>query len=84
MDWPCSPDARKPMAIATPKPNCAQLASADGAERFTDALACWTTHLLHAPAEEMGEADHHLHALTRLLWMDIANQSTVRCSSLAD
>ena len=41
-----------------------QLASADGAERFTDALACWTTHLWHAPAEEMGEADHHLHALT--------------------
>jgi hypothetical protein len=61
-----------------------QLASADGAERFTDALACWTTHLWHASAEEMGEADHHLHALTRLLWMDIANQSTVRCSSLAD
>lgn len=22
MDWPCSPDARKPMAIATPKPFC--------------------------------------------------------------
>jgi hypothetical protein len=41
-----------------------QVASADGAERFTDALACWTTLLWHAPAEEMGEADHHLHALT--------------------
>ena len=41
-----------------------QLASADGAERFTDALGCWTRHLWHAPAEEMGEADQHLHALT--------------------
>jgi cell division septum initiation protein DivIVA len=33
-----------------------QVARADGAERFTDALACWTTHLWHP----MGET----HALT--------------------
>ena len=38
-----------------------QVARADGAEHFTDALASWTTHLWHTPAEgmgEMGEADH--------------------------
>ncbi len=29
-----------------------QVACADGVERLTDALACWTTHLWHAPAEE--------------------------------
>ena len=43
-----------------------QVARADGAERFTDALASWTTHLWHTPVEgtgEMGEADHP-HALT--------------------
>ena len=43
-----------------------QVARADGAERFTDALASWTTHLWHTPVpgtREMGEADH-LHALT--------------------
>jgi hypothetical protein len=28
-----------------------QVARADGAERWTSALACWTTHLWHAPAE---------------------------------
>ena len=28
-----------------------QVARADGAERFTDALASWTTHLWHTPAE---------------------------------
>ena len=32
-----------------------QVARADGAERFTDALACWTTHLWHAPAERSGD-----------------------------
>lgn len=43
-----------------------QVARADGAERFTDALASWTTHLWHSPAKgtgEMGEANHP-HALT--------------------
>jgi hypothetical protein len=43
-----------------------QVARADGAERFTNALASWTTHLWHPPAEgtgEMGEAEHP-HALT--------------------
>jgi hypothetical protein len=29
-----------------------QIARADGAERFTDALACWTTHLWHPLAEK--------------------------------
>jgi hypothetical protein len=28
-----------------------QVARADGADSFTSALACWTTHLWHAPAE---------------------------------
>lgn len=32
-----------------------QIARADGAERFTAALACWTTHLWH-PMGETGEA----------------------------
>ena len=42
-----------------------QVARADGAERFTDTLACWTTHLWH-PTEETAAAEHphHLHALT--------------------
>jgi hypothetical protein len=34
-----------------------QVARADGAERFTDALACWTTHLWH-PMGETGEAEY--------------------------
>ena len=34
-----------------------QVARADGAERFTDALACWTTHLWHSMGET-GEAEH--------------------------
>jgi hypothetical protein len=46
-----------------------QVACADGAERLTDALACWTTHLWHAPqasAEGTGETGEtaQLHALT--------------------
>ncbi len=40
-----------------------QVASADGAEHFTDALACWTTQLWHAPVEETGETAQS-HALT--------------------
>ncbi len=40
----------------------AQVARADGAERFTDTLACWTTHLWH-PTGETEEAEHP-HALT--------------------
>jgi hypothetical protein len=40
-----------------------QIACADGAERFTNALACWTTHLWHAPVEETGETALP-HALT--------------------
>jgi hypothetical protein len=42
-----------------------QVARADGAERFTDALACWATHLWHPSAvtEEAGKAAS-LHALT--------------------
>jgi len=40
-----------------------QVARADGAERFTNALACWTTHLWHAPVEETGETAQP-HALT--------------------
>jgi hypothetical protein len=40
-----------------------QVARADGAERFTDALACWTTHLWHPPAEGTGGTAHP-HALT--------------------
>jgi hypothetical protein len=43
-----------------------QVAHADGSERFTDALASWTTRLWHTLAEgtgEMGEANHP-HALT--------------------
>jgi hypothetical protein len=39
------------MAIGIPKPNCAQIARADGTERFTGALACWATQLWHASAE---------------------------------
>lgn len=39
-----------------------QIACADGAERFTDALACWATQLWH-PTEDTGEAEHP-HALT--------------------
>jgi hypothetical protein len=34
-----------------------QVARADGAERFTNALARWTTHLWH-PMGETGESDH--------------------------
>jgi hypothetical protein len=34
-----------------------QVARADGADRFTDALACWTTHLWH-PMGETGETKH--------------------------
>jgi hypothetical protein len=41
----------------------AQVARVDGAERFTNALASWTTHLWHAQAEGTGEAEHP-HALT--------------------
>jgi hypothetical protein len=43
-----------------------QVAHADGAERFTDALACWTTHLWHPPAEGAGgtEGTAQPHALT--------------------
>jgi hypothetical protein len=46
-----------------------QVARADGAERFTDALACWTTHLWHPPAEGVGgtggtEGTAQPHALT--------------------
>jgi hypothetical protein len=37
-----------------------QVARADGAERFSNALASWTTHPWHAPAEGTG----HPHALT--------------------
>ena len=49
------------MAIAIPKPNCAQVARADGAERFTDALACWTTQLWHSTGEtERAEQPHML------------------------
>lgn len=32
-----------------------QVARADGAERFTDALASWATHLWHVPAKGSGE-----------------------------
>jgi len=59
-----------------------QVARADGAERFTDALACWTTQLWY-PTKDAEEAKHPS-ALTRLLWMDTASRSTVRCSSHAD
>lgn len=43
-----------------------QVARADGAERFTDALACWTTHLWHPSAEGVGgtEGTAQPHALT--------------------
>jgi len=34
-----------------------QIARADGAERFTDALACWATQLWH-PTKDPGEAEH--------------------------
>src|SRR5947209_19973330 len=34
-----------------------QLARADGAERFTDALASWNTHLWHS-TEDTGGAEH--------------------------
>jgi hypothetical protein len=37
-----------------------QVACADGAERFTDALASWTTHLWHVPTE----GTEHPYALT--------------------
>ena len=40
-----------------------QVADTDGAGRFTDALASWTTHLWHAPGENTGGAEHP-HALT--------------------
>jgi hypothetical protein len=42
-----------------------QVARSDGAERFTDVLACWATQLWH-PTKDPGGAEH-LHALTRLL-----------------
>jgi hypothetical protein len=60
-----------------------QIACADGAERFTDTLACWTPHLWHVSGENTGGAEHP-HALTRLLWTGIANLSTATCSSRAD
>jgi len=59
-----------------------QIARTDGAERFTETLANWATQLWH-PTEDTGEVEHP-YALTRLLWMDIASRSTVRCSSHAD
>jgi hypothetical protein len=59
-----------------------QVARANGAERFTNALACWTTHLWH-PMGETGEAKHP-RALTRLLWTDIASLSTAMCFSHED
>jgi len=40
-----------------------QVARADGAERFTDLLAGWATHLWH-PVEAEAEHSHHLQALT--------------------
>ncbi len=40
-----------------------QIACADGAERFMDALASWTTHLWHVSGENTGGAEHP-HALT--------------------
>ena len=57
------------MAIATRKPFLSQVARADGANSFTSALACWTTHLWHVPAEgseDTGgvERTKQLHALT--------------------
>jgi len=61
-----------------------QVARADGAERFTDLLACWATHLWH-PTEELTEAEHShcLQALTRLASTATANQSTAMYSSRA-
>ncbi len=43
-----------------------QIARADGAERFTNALACWTTRLWHAPTGELEETGgtEQPHALT--------------------
>jgi hypothetical protein len=43
-----------------------QVARSDGAERFTDALACWSTHLWHPPAEGTGGTEETVqsHALT--------------------
>ena len=35
-----------------------QVADVDGAERFTDALASWTTHLWHEPGENTRGAEH--------------------------
>jgi len=35
-----------------------QVADVDGAERYTDALASWTTHLWHEPGENTGGAEH--------------------------
>lgn len=35
----------------------AQVAGADGAERFTEMLACWTTQLWHPRAAETGEPE---------------------------
>jgi hypothetical protein len=39
-----------------------QVAHADGAERFTNTLACWATRVFH-PTEDTGEAEHP-HTLT--------------------
>jgi hypothetical protein len=39
------------MDTPTRKPNCSQIAKTSGAERWTDALAHWTTQLWHSPEE---------------------------------
>jgi hypothetical protein len=57
-----------------------QVAHADGAERLTDALACWTLHLWHA-SEEGTEPPQ---SLTRLLWTGIASPFTAVCSFIED
>jgi hypothetical protein len=57
-----------------------QIASADRAERFTNALAQWTTHLWHPPEE----ACESKQPLTRLALMGTASLCTAILSSLAD
>ncbi len=45
------------------------MARADGAERFTDMLATWATHLWH-PAEEPAKAEYPYHLQTLTCYLD--------------
>ena len=65
MDWPCSTSRTQAYGYRYTETFLSQVARADGAERFTDALACWATQLWHsAGGLEETERSEPPHALT--------------------